>query len=259
MEDQLTDYTAEAQARPLQQAEFLLSKGMLGHGMKQLEDAEAQGEAPATVKWRLLDLYCQIGRPDKALEQLGSLNVDDPTLSTGPGTASYRQGLVNLLVGNYENAERMWERALVQLRGNEAVDALESVQAFLRGDPRAASTTIRASLSPNRVGNQASWEFEVGLCCLEAGQPKEAGQHFTRVLELTPNITARPLAVYYLTPPRPRRSLRASNAADSDAKAVPSSRRRQVSEKKDEAGQPKPEAAPGRRRAEEGGLRRSAA
>jgi tetratricopeptide (TPR) repeat protein len=193
---ELTEFTGEQQAGPVQRAEFLISRNMLELGIRELEEAEAQGVGLSRVKSRLLDLYCLTGRPDKAVEQLGNLSVDDPALSTGPGTSPYRHGLMNLLVGNYANAATEWDRALLQLRGSESVDALESVRMVLHGEPRSAATSLQEL--PGRVRNQADWEFEIGLCLLESGNPELAATHFTKSAELNPNLPARGLVAYYL-------------------------------------------------------------
>jgi tetratricopeptide (TPR) repeat protein len=196
-EEELQNFTGERQAGPVERAEFLISRNMLERGIREFEEAEAQGVGSARVKARLLDLYCLSGRPDRALEELSNLNQDDPALSTGPGTAAYRHGLMNLLLGNYEpTAKIWWDRALLQLRGAESVQALDSVRAFLQGEPRTATNVILEL--PGHVQNQSQWEFELGLCSLEAGRPADAITHFNKTIELNPKIAVRPLIAYYL-------------------------------------------------------------
>jgi tetratricopeptide (TPR) repeat protein len=194
VQSQLTDFTAERNASGIERADFLLQRGMLDLAMRELEEAEQQGQS--RVKARLLDIYSQIGRADKALELLGELNMDDPALMDSPGSSSYRQGYVHSLFGNYDNTANLWLRALSQLRASETVQALGSVQSFLHGTPREAANSIQEL--PNRVATQADWEFDLGFCLLEAGKPVEAAEYLAKSIDLNPNHSARRLSEYYL-------------------------------------------------------------
>jgi tetratricopeptide (TPR) repeat protein len=186
------------QANPLQRAEYAMSQGAPGIALQELSEAEQIGLSQGPAHAQLIDLYCQVGQADKAFELLGeSGNVEDPALNTGPGTASYRQGLVYFLIGNYNFAALMWrDRAIRQLRDSQGMQALEATRSFLRGLVREAAQSIQEL--PGNVGNQAVWEAELGLCLLEAGKPAEAADHLAAALTLQPDSPSRPLLAHYL-------------------------------------------------------------
>jgi tetratricopeptide (TPR) repeat protein len=184
---------------PFERIEYALNSGAPGIAMQELEDAEATGLLQGPAKSQLLDLYCRIGRADKALELLGTTSgdIEDPALSTGPGTASYRQGLVYFLIGNYDLARLLWrDRAIPQIRSYLATQAMEATRASLRGEARGAAEAFQNL--PDQVAQQATWEFQLALCLLEGGAPAEAADHFARALTLQPDYNVRPLVAYYL-------------------------------------------------------------
>jgi tetratricopeptide (TPR) repeat protein len=191
----LNEVTAEEQADPARRAEIALAQGMAGMATVELQDAQDSGTG-AGVKARLFDLYCQAGEPDRAFD-LFSGNINDPSLSTGPGTGFYRQGLAYFLIGSYEMAASLWrDRSIPELRAAQAVQALQAGRAYMQGDARTAADFIQEI--PGRVANQANWEFELGLCLLEGGKPREAGVHLTNALTLEPAFPMRPLIAAYL-------------------------------------------------------------
>jgi tetratricopeptide (TPR) repeat protein len=199
VQQSLSDLAVDQQQfGPMQRIEFAMSQGTPGIAIREMEEAEATGLTQGALRSRLLDLYCQVGWPDKAFELLSTVsNVEDASLNTGPGTASYRQGLVYFLIGNYDLSAALWrDRALPQLRGSQGLEALEAARAFVRGLPKEAAD--RYQELPGRVGNQAVWESELGYCLLEAGKPSEAADHFEAALTIEPNFAARPLLAYYL-------------------------------------------------------------
>jgi tetratricopeptide (TPR) repeat protein len=185
--------------------------------IRELEGADQEGLDAATVKWRLIDLYCDTGQPDHALDLLSRSDINDPNLDTGPGTSAFRQGRVNFLLGNYENAEYLWERAIWQTRLMQAQQALGAAMALPKGAALAA-TRVLLEL-PGQIQSQARWEFELALCLLEAGKPRGqavtppaepgrpreqadptpgADDHFLHTLGLAPRFTSRPVVAYYL-------------------------------------------------------------
>jgi tetratricopeptide (TPR) repeat protein len=184
---------------PFERIDFALNNGAPGLALQELEDAEATGLLQGPAKSQLLDLYCRIGRADKALELLGTTSgdIEDPALNTGPGTASYRQGLVYFLIGNYDLSRLLWrDRAIPQLRSYLTTQAMEATRTNLRGGARAASEMFQQL--PDQIAQQATWEFHLALCLLEGGAPEEAGTHFTKALTLQPDYNVRPLIAYYL-------------------------------------------------------------
>ena len=104
----MNDLVINRQATPIDKANFARSQGAPGLAIHELEEINDAGSNPAAIRPILVDLYCDAGMPEKALDVIGNLNVDDPSLSTGVGTASYRQGKVYFLLGNYENAVTLW-------------------------------------------------------------------------------------------------------------------------------------------------------
>ena len=169
---------------------------MPGLAIQEYEEALQINAPPGAVKPMLLDLYSNSGQPDRALELL-SPNFNDPTLGTEPGVSALRQGQVHFLLGSYDIADSLWLRnAIPQLRYDRSVRVLSAMQTLLKGEAKSAST-IEMSI-PSQLSSQASWQYDLGLCMLEGGRPKEAGEQFTSALTLTPSLTVRPIIAYYL-------------------------------------------------------------
>ncbi len=205
----MQDATIERQANAVQRAFIALNNGAPGLAIKEFEEAEQTGVSPAVVKPNLLDLYCDTGQPDKAAELLRAGNVDDPELETEAGLSAIRQGRVNFLLGNYENAASLWrERGLPRLRMERGMKAPSATVNFLRGGLKAATSSFMAL--PPKIGTEALWEFDLGMCLLEGGSAKEAADALTRALVLEPDLPMRPVIAYYLgklgKPVPPRRN-----------------------------------------------------
>jgi len=196
--ERMVDLGVNRRASPLDKAAFARANGAPGLAIHELEEVNDAGGNVPGVRPMLVDLYCEVGLPDKALEVIFSLNVDDPTLSTGVGTAAYRQGLVYYLLGNYTNAASLWqERAIEPLRTRRSMDGVLAGQLFLGGEPTASVKTLLEL--PEKVNIQAEWEFETGMLGLEGGLPVDfVTSHLQNALKLEPNLTVRPVIAYYL-------------------------------------------------------------
>ena len=200
VQDQLNELTSQRRASPLDKANFSRSAGAPGLAIRELEEAEGASGGQGGIRPVLVDLYNDTGQPDKALDLITSLalNIDDPSLSTGVGTASHRQGMIYFLLGDYRNAIALWgERSVSQVRTQRLMQAPIATQMLLKGDP-VASTRMFIEL-PEKVDQQAEWEFELALAGLEGGLPGAfAAEHFRAALELEPNLGVRPVIAYYL-------------------------------------------------------------
>jgi hypothetical protein len=216
LRNNLDDFTASNQAGPVQRAQIATENGFPGIAIEELQAAENAGVSLALVRWNLLDLYCQTGQPEKAYDLLESTTVNDPSLGTGPGTAAYRQGLVSLLLGNYDLASVYWRlHALPPIRAMQGFQTISAVRGWLRGQPiNATRSLLEVAGTPGSAGlieSQAEWEAELGLCLLESGTPHDvtdesdnvikqgAASHFQKSLEVNPAQPLRPLLEYYLT------------------------------------------------------------
>jgi hypothetical protein len=145
----------------------------------------------------LLDLYCDTGQPERAVELLSSGNIEDPALGGEPGVSTFRQGRVYSLLGNYEYAASLWqERAIPQLRFERGIGALSAGQMLIKGEAQPALNTLINI--PVKIATQASWEYDLALCRLESGLPDLAAERFTKVLTLAPTLAVRPIVAYYL-------------------------------------------------------------
>ena len=197
IQDQINDQTIERQLGPLERAGVARGAGAPGIALAELEEAERTGVSPAIVRPQLVDLYCDTGQPEKALELLNTGNVEDPSLGSEPGAAAYRQAKVNFLLGNYEYAAQLWEsRAIMQLRYERSGRALTAALALVRGQ---ANTAISMFLDmPGKIGLQATWEYDLALCRLESGRPALAAEPLAEALILAPDMALRPVAAYYL-------------------------------------------------------------
>jgi tetratricopeptide (TPR) repeat protein len=200
IQTQLNEIALNQRASPMDRANFARSRGAPSMAIHELVEANEAGGNLQGVRSSLVDLYCETGQADKAFEMVSTLNlsVDDPSLSTGIGTAAYRQGLINFLMGNYEYAINLWgKRSIDQVQTQRGFQAPESVKILLAGNP-IESTKLLLQL-PEKVGLQAGWEFEVALAALEGGLPPDfVADHFQKALKLEPDLTVRPVIAYYL-------------------------------------------------------------
>jgi tetratricopeptide (TPR) repeat protein len=218
IDSRMSDLEIEQQARPVDLANFARQQGGVGLAIKKLETAETSGDPVAVVKPLLLDLYCNTGQPDKALDLLNVGSIGDPNLGSEPGVATYRQGLVYYLLGNYLSTASLWnERSIPQVRLMRSSRALDAAKSLVHGQAIAAVDQFLGI--PGSLDQQASWEFDLAICQLEAGLPDEAARHFTAALTLQPDLSMRPIAAYYLEhmgkPVPPKREARGT------AKVVP--------------------------------------
>jgi hypothetical protein len=156
------------------------------------------------VKPQLLDLFCITGQPDRALDLWTASASADQVLADSPGTlasagtAAIRQGRVFALLGNYASGISIWTKeAIPQIRVQRTLQAPFATRAQIDGNPLSATRTFLDL--PAEVGKQAFLEFEVGMMCLESGQPLDTtAEHLTNVLKLQPDIASRPVIAYYL-------------------------------------------------------------
>jgi len=193
---QIEQAEIEQQVDPVQLADFAEQQGAVGLAIQLLEEAESSGISLANVRWRLVDLLCDIGRPDIAEQRhLGQIG-NEPSLNTGPGTDVFRQGRVYFLLGAYDVAADLWRQAIGRLRASRSFGALDASQTLLRGNPMVA---VQSMLNvPNQVLQEAEWQYILGLARLEGGRPQQAGPAFQDAVELNPDIQARPIIVAYL-------------------------------------------------------------
>ena len=235
VQKRLDELGAQQRLSPQEKANIARSGGAPGLAIEELETAEGIGGGQSGVRPLLVDLYASTGQPEKALDLLSRLDMDDPTLSSavgsaGVGTATHRQGLIYFLVGNYRNAVSLWnEKAISQLRTQRLMQAPTGTQVLLRGDPM---NSVRMFLElPEKVDQQAGWEFELAMAALEGGLPSDfVADHFTQALELEPNLTIRPVITYYLEqlgkpvpPPRSSRSTTSSAVPPATSPPTPAS------------------------------------
>ncbi|GAC1463561.1 MAG: hypothetical protein NVSMB9_01190 [Isosphaeraceae bacterium] len=221
IQTQMSELTVEQQYGPLQLASFAISQGAPGLAIAELKEADQTGSSPTLVKPRLLDLYCDTGQPEKAVEMLSTGSVEDPAFGSEPGVSPMRQGRTYFQMGSNADAAVLWENyAIPRLRSYRAMRALGATQNLLKGEGVTATSAFLEI--PEKIKLQASWEFEVGLCRLEGGSPKLAADHFTEALTLVPRLNVRPIIAYYLekmgkpVPPLPKEE----TAAVSDLKST---------------------------------------
>ncbi len=197
IEDKMMDLQVERQAGPVEKAAFARSQGAPGLAIAELEEAGRNATSPALVKPQLVDLYCNSGQPDKALELLTPSFTEDPNFGSEPGMSYMRQGAVYLLLGNYRSAASLWQdRAIPRIRYDRSIKALSAAVSVGRGELIPALNTDQ--MLPSLVNRQALWEYELGLCLLESGSPEQAAGSFTRALKLFPDHKFRPIIAYYL-------------------------------------------------------------
>jgi tetratricopeptide (TPR) repeat protein len=187
----------EQQPNPVALANFLASQGLPGEAIHELEEADRTGANPALVKPRLVDLYCETGQPEKAIEQFSTGTINDPTFGSEPGQAALRQARAYALLGNTEYAATLIEKyASPALRYDRGARSMATAAGLLRGEIKGSTATLLDL--PEKIRAQSQWEFEAGLYRLESGTPADASDHFTKSLTLWPTVPLRPIAAYYL-------------------------------------------------------------
>ena len=196
IEKAASDLRIERQAGPVELGQFALSQGAAGLAITELEDAHRSNLSPTVVKPQLLDLYCSTGQPERALEVIAPTGATDPSLGDA-ALAPFRQGLVYKLMGNYSYTAMLWQsQALPRLAYDRTSKALNLLGRMRQGDLIAVVNDGESI--PGMVSRQASWEFDLAQCLLEWGEPEKAAEHFTKALELVPDLAVRPLIAYYL-------------------------------------------------------------
>lgn len=196
VKDALSELQIERQAGPIEKGRYALSQGTPGLAIIEFEEADRSNMSPAIVKPQLVDLYCSTGQPERALEMLSSGVAEDPNLGE-PGTSTFREGQVYLLLGNYASAATLWQqRAIPRLNLDRAMKALSTGNRMIRGDLIGVATDDLSI--PGMIRREAAWEFDLAQCLLEAGEPERAAEHFTNNLTLAPDVVVRPISAYYL-------------------------------------------------------------
>ena len=197
VQQKMNDLAVEQQAGPLQVALYALGQGTPGLALHELEEADRTGTNPTVVKPQLLDLYCQTGQPDKAIEMLSALTINDPNFGTEPGVSAWRQGNAYFLLGDSSSAANLWEKyAIPELRRERTLRTVGAAMGLIKGDPLTSTASLLDI--PEKVRLQAMWEFDDGMCRLEQGMPEDAAQHLTAALKLSPKFILRPVIAYYL-------------------------------------------------------------
>src|SRR5262249_10827783 len=159
--------SAAQQSDPVNRAQSAARLGLVGQAIEDLQEADQAGVRVQVARPMLVDLLSQTGQPDRASEFLGHLG--DQALSSGPGTAYWRRGLVTPLLGLPASAAELWQRrAIESVRNAEIGQALASGMAFLRGE--AEDATREFLRLPSQIATEATWEFNIGLALLESGQ-----------------------------------------------------------------------------------------
>jgi tetratricopeptide (TPR) repeat protein len=198
VDDKISDFEIERSAGPIDKSAMALNQGNTGRAIAELGEAERNLDSTAIVKPRLIDLYCNTGQPEKAMELLAVGALEDPNLGAEPGSGAFRQGRVYFLLGNYLSAATLWhERAIPRARADRSGKVLAAATGLTRGD--ALQTTNSFLSLPTSLRQQATWLYDLGMCQLEAGMPEEAAESLSKSLTLSPDIGIRPIAAYYLT------------------------------------------------------------
>jgi tetratricopeptide (TPR) repeat protein len=197
VDERISDFEIERSAGPIDKSAVALQQGNTGRAIAELAEAERNLDSTAIVKPRLIDLYCNTGQPEKALELLATGALEDPNLGAEPGSGAFRQGRVYFLLGNYISAATLWqERAIPRVRADRSGKLLASAAGLVRGD--ALQTTNTYLALPGSLRQQATWLYDLGMCQLEAGMPAEAAESLSKALTLSPDIGVRNIAAYYL-------------------------------------------------------------
>ena len=218
VEENVSNFEIERSAGRVDRSTVALNQGNTAQAIAELAEAERNLESTAVVKPRLVDLYCNTGQPDKAVDLLATGALEDPNLGVEPGSGAFRQGRVYFLLGNYLSAATLWhERAIPRVRAERSGRILGASAGLTRGD--ALQTTNAYLALPASLNQQAAWLYDLGMCQLEAGMPNDAGESLSKALTLAPALGVRPIAAYYLQKmgqpvPPPLKPIRAAAARE---------------------------------------------
>ncbi len=198
LETELDQATITYRLGPMEKASLARSRGFPSLAIRILEEANDTGAAVPGVLPTLVDLYCEVGLPDKAFDAILDLETNSNKISTGTGTAAFRQGLVYYLLGSYGYTCSLWrDNSIFQITSERGLQAPAAGVMLLEGDP-IASTRMFLEL-PEKLNTQAQWEFDLGMAALEGGFPPEyVAEHLEEALKLEPDLTVRPVIAYYL-------------------------------------------------------------
>src|SRR5262249_26336755 len=107
---------------------------------------------------------------------------------------------VYFLLGNYLSAATLWQdRAIPRVRFDRSTRALTAAGSLTRGDTVNATDAFLAL--PATLNQQATWEYDLAMCQLEAGTPDEAAEHLKTALSPAADLAVRPIAASYLEKP----------------------------------------------------------
>ncbi len=184
VDEKIADYEIEHSATgPVERSAMALNQGNTSRAIADLAEAERNLVSTAVVKPRLVDLYLNTGQPEKALELLATGALEDPNLGAEPGSGAFRQGRVYFLLGNYLSAATLWhERAIPRVRAERSGRVLASAAGLTRGEALATANAYLAL--PASLNQQATWQYDLGMCQLEAGMPNDAADSLTKALTL---------------------------------------------------------------------------
>lgn len=195
METEMSSMSLEEQANPMSRINRALGLGLVNSALPDLREAERTGSSPDVIVPILIDLYCQLGMPDQAIEFVG--NVGASSMEPSAGISKYRQGLVSALLGDYAGAIFGWGAESIPIaRLDEMRRGLMAGQLWLSGELGTATRTFMEM--PDQLRAVAARQFELGLIQLESGSPEAAAESFANALKREPEADFAPIAKYYL-------------------------------------------------------------
>ncbi len=197
VEDSLVELETERQAGPVEQADFA-----------------ASGELPAAPSRCSPTPNATISAP-RPSSPGSSICIATPASRTRPSTCSLPPSTTPISApsrarGHPGRDESTFLSGELSLReqasgGNgrsrgcawtAAAATLEAARVLFRGE--AVHATDLFLTVPGTLAKQASWEFDLAMCELEAGLPADAAEHFANALTWAPDLAVRPIAAYYL-------------------------------------------------------------
>jgi tetratricopeptide (TPR) repeat protein len=191
----MNSMSLEEQANAMFRIQRALALGLVEPALADLREAEATGSSPDTIVPLLVDLYCQLGMADQAIPLMG--NIGNKGMESTSGISSYRQGLVQALLGDYLGAYAGWANESIPVAElDEVRNGLIAGKMWVSGEFGPATRSFLDLPEQGRM--VASRAFELGILHLEAGQPKLAADAFTKALKRGMDLDFAPLAKYYL-------------------------------------------------------------
>ncbi|QDU61583.1 Tetratricopeptide repeat protein [Planctomycetes bacterium Pan216] len=184
-----------SEERPLERAALAMQLELPLLAMEQLELVGPFGPESQEAARMIGPLYLELGFAEKAFAKFRDAGAGRRT-GFGTGQWNWFMGVVQNLQGNYEEAIRLLEVGLAELRFERMSVQLSLFEQTALAGNLMTVTGSAQTLAQSRSA-QSDFSLTLGMMRLEAGEPNKAKEAFEQALKLTPRFQYRPLIAAY--------------------------------------------------------------